>query len=209
VAYISVLLLALAVSFDGFGAGFSYGVRRLNIPLISVLIICLSSSLSVFLSMKAGCLVAGLFNLKTASIIGGLMLVAVGLFIVFQSLRGEREEPSGYRETKNNYGNRLSMVPSVMREPALADFDSSGTISGKEAVVLGVALAMDAFGAGFGAAMMGYAPGVTAVSVGITKFVLLTTGMILGRRYSRNLSGERAAFFSGVVLMLLGVVNIM
>jgi putative sporulation protein YtaF len=207
VAYISILLLALAVSFDGFGAGFSYGVRRLHIPLMSVLIICLSSSLSVFLSMKAGSLVAVLFNFKTASLIGGMMLVSVGFFIVFQSLKGEEKETSGYGETKKKHANRLSMVPSVMREPALADFDCSGVISGKEAIVLGVALAMDAFGAGFGAAMMGFAPGTTAVTVGMTKFVLLTAGIVLGRRYSRNLSGERAAVFSGVVLMLLGVVN--
>jgi putative sporulation protein YtaF len=208
VPFLSIFLLGLAVSFDGFGAGFAYGVRRLHIPAASIVIICLSSSFSIFLSMKAGSLVATLFTLKTASFIGGLMLVGVGVAIVFQSLQGRQNHQPVSGEQKQKSSSGLTMVPRVMREPAQADFDCSGAISGKEAVILGVALAMDAFGAGFGAAMMGFAPVTTALTVGVTKLILLSSGVLLGKKYASNISGERAAIVSGAVLMVLGIAHL-
>ena len=41
--YVSVLLLALAVSLDSFGAGLNYGLRNIKIPIGSILIIALCS----------------------------------------------------------------------------------------------------------------------------------------------------------------------
>ena len=39
-----------------------------------------------------------------------------------------------------------------------ADIDKSGVINGIEAVLLGFALSIDAFGAGIGAAILGFSP---------------------------------------------------
>jgi len=48
------LLLALAVSIDGFSVGFSCGLRRLVIPFTSLLAICLLSMAAVAVSLLAG-----------------------------------------------------------------------------------------------------------------------------------------------------------
>ncbi len=159
--------------------------------------------------MKAGSFMAALFSLRIASLIGGLILFAVGAAIVYQSLQNWRAPVAEKATKEKRSGKGFTIVHSVMREPALADFDRSGTISGKEAVILGVALALDAFAAGFGAAMMGFAPGFTSLTVGITKFFLLTAGLFLGKKYSRHLAGYKAAVLSGAVLMLLGIVNLL
>ncbi|EEG76732.1 sporulation membrane protein YtaF [Dethiobacter alkaliphilus] len=201
--FVSVIMLGMAVSFDGFGVGFAYGLRRVHIPPWSLLIICLSSALSVFVSMQAGSMIAKLFSPQIASIIGGIMLMAVGFIIIRQSLAESEAEKS--RPVKSNEGRGYNYFSGVLREPTRADFDCSGVITGKEAVVLGVALAMDAFAAGFGAAMMGFAPLATSVVVGVTKLVLVSAGLCLGRRYSQSVSGERAAVFAGLALMVLGV----
>ena len=205
--FLSVIILSLAVSLDGFFAGFAYGVRRVHIPLLSLCIICISSSFSVFLSMKAGGVVASLLTTQIASVLGGLMLITVGAIIIFQSMRVVRAKKRRLVPRKGNKG--LSVLSSVLREPARADFDCSGVLTGKEAIVLGVALAIDAFGAGFGAAMMGFTPLITSFAVGITKFVLLTSAIILGRRYSRNMSGECASVVAGTVLILIGASNLL
>jgi len=204
VPFLSVLMLGMAVSFDGFGVGFAYGLRKVHIPVISLFIICLSSSLSVFLSMEVGSLVSGLFSRHVSSAIGGVMLVGVGFLIIRQSLRGVADTDAHRKE--RNKG--VSLLSCVLREPELADFDCSGAITGREAVVLGVALAMDAFGAGFGAAMMGFGPISTAAAVGVTKLVLMSGGLFLGRRYAQSVSGERAAIFAGLVLMILGIAHL-
>jgi putative sporulation protein YtaF len=199
-----MLFLGIAVSFDGFGAGFAYGLRKVHIPFYSLIIICLSSSLSVFVSMEAGSIVAGLFSTQISSALGGLMLIGVGLIIVNQSLgRDMFFRRAVHKEQSGSKG--LSAFSGVLRRPELADFDSSGVITGKEAIVLGIALAMDAFGAGFGAAMMGFYPLSTAVAVGVSKLFLLTSGIILGRRFAQNAACEKAAIFAGLVLVFLGI----
>lgn len=204
-SFFSVLLLGLAVSLDGFGAGFAYGVRKLSLPLPSLVIICFSSSFSIFLSMEAGALVARLLSLRAASAIGGLLLLLVGAVILIQSFRQNRENG----ETLGADGHGLGVLSSVLREPQLADFDSSGVITGKEAVVLGVALALDAFAAGFGAAMMGFPPLATAFVVGIAKFVLLPAGVLSGRKFANILKEERASLVSGAVLAFLGLMHLL
>lgn len=206
--YISIVMLGMAVSFDGFGAGFAYGLRRLHIPPVSLFIICFSSAISVFVSMKAGSFASNFFSPQVASVIGGVMLMGVGFLIIRQSLQaGIVPQPGGDSKKRKEKG--LSLLSGMLREPALADFDCSGVITAREAAVLGMALAMDAFGAGFGAAMMGFAPGTTSLAVGITKFILLTGGLMLGKRYSQRVSGERAAVFAGLVLMILGVAHLL
>jgi putative sporulation protein YtaF len=201
-------MLGMAVSFDGFGVGFSYGLRRVHIPPVSIFIICISSAFSVFISMYAGSMVAKLFSPQIGSILGGLMLMAVGFFIVRQSLQDGVLNELKSTKQNNTEEKGLSYFSGMLRDPQRADFDQSGVITGKEAVVLGIALAMDAFGAGFGASMMGFAPIPTSLAVGLTKLVLITAGLQLGKRYSQNVSGERAAVFAGIVLMILGIAHL-
>ena len=50
----------------------------------------------------------------------------------------------------------LGLVVKILREPTVADTDTSGMIDIKEALLLGSALALDALGAGLGAAATGY-----------------------------------------------------
>jgi putative sporulation protein YtaF len=208
VTLVSVIMLGMAVSFDGFGVGFAYGLRRVHIPPLSLLIICISSALSVYTSMYAGSLAARLFSPQIASVIGGLMLMGVGLVIVRQSLQEGVMTAEIKKPRPGAEGKGISYLSGMLRDPQMADFDQSGAITGKEAMVLGVALAMDAFGAGFGAAMMGFAPIPTSLAVGGTKLVLISAGLWLGRRYSQNVSGERAAVFAGLALMILGIAHL-
>lgn len=207
-SFFAVLMLGIAVSFDGFGVGFAYGLRRLHIPPASLLIICASSALSVFISMVAGRMIVQLFSPQIGSVLGSVLLIGVGIFLVWQSLqKGNVTALHNSRgEEINEKG--LSYLSSVLREPYRADFDKSGVITGKEAMVLGIALAMDAFGAGFGAAMLGFAPLTTAAGVGVIKLILITAGLKLGKGYARNISGERVAVFAGSVLIILGVVHL-
>lgn len=204
--FFSIIMLGLAVSLDGFGVGFAYGLRRLRIPLYSLFIICLSSALSVFISMEAGSLITRIIQVQVGSILGGTMLVGVGFLIIRQALGTGASNDAATCEEDHTRG--FSLLSSTLREPSLADFDSSGVITGKEAVFLGVALAMDAFGAGFGAAMMGFDPMLTSAVVGITKLFLLSSGIFLGRRCGGTFSGEKAPVLAGVVLMAIGLVHL-
>jgi putative sporulation protein YtaF len=203
--FFSVVLLGLAVSFDGFGAGFAYGVRKVHIPLVSLVIICLFSSFAVFLSMKVGVAMATLFSAQFAALLGGLVLVAVGTMVIYQTVCQEGKESRSESPDSDDRG--LKLLSCVRREPTLADFDSSGTILGREAMILGAALAMDTFAAGLGAAMMGLEPLSTALTVGLMLFIMFSLGILFGRHNAEKLSGESAAIISGLVLIMLGFIR--
>ena len=68
----------------------------------------------------------------------------------------------------------------ILRKPTVADFDKSGTISAGEALLLGIALSVDSFGAGIGASLLGYAPAMMAILVAIMSSLFLFIGMKLG-----------------------------
>jgi len=210
--FLSALIFALAVSMDGFGVGFAYGMRKIKIPLFSLLIICLSSAAAITLSMFFGGLVRNLFNPAFGERFGAGVIVLVGLYLIFQALAapGNKKisDTQPYKVFRLNLS-RLGIVIEVLRQPAKADFDRSGTINSWEAMVLGFALAMDALGAGFGAAVAGFRIWLTPVLVAVCKFLLVSAGVNLGKNASsKRLSGRFVSVLPGLILILIGIAKI-
>ena len=217
---LSIIAFATALSLDGFGVGISYGMRKIRIPVLSLVVISLTSSTAIGLTMLFGHFVSQYISAEMAEIIGASILILVGLWILLQtwSKKGSHIKPGEKSVGEHNPEcqtildfkiEAFGLVIKIMREPTVADFDKSGFISVKEALLLGLALAMDAIGAGFGAAMTGFTPLLTPLIVGIVKFLMVSLGVILGRRYAVNWLGNRAAVLPGWVLILLGVARVM
>lgn len=201
----AVVILAIAVSLDGFGVGFAYGINKVTISLIPRFIISFASALSIYLSLLAGALLGKILPPAFAESLGGLLLCIMGLYILFQGFRSivnNKTMPEGFYE--KNFIQKLFIL---LKQPMEADFDKSGNISGIEVFFLGVALAMDAFGAGFGAALSGSSPFLTASLVGIFKFILLSGGMILGRKLNQIPWQGILVLIPGLIFLLIGLMN--
>ena len=149
-------LLVLAVSIDGFSAGLSFGLRRLVIPVHSLLIISFLSFLSAASSMLLGSRIAFFIPASLLDTAGGMMLIILGLYIAVTALKqrhgGVMPEEEGVDPKKNG---GLYILAFISRSPHRADLDRSGKLSAKEAVVLGLVLSADVFGAGIGASLIG------------------------------------------------------
>lgn len=227
---LTVLAFAVALSLDGFGVGVAYGIRRIKIPFTSLVVISLTSSAAIGVSMLFGHLVARYVSLTAAKYLGAAILIGVGIWVLINTWRGlpeggganispdttPVEKPSidtgaAPESVRRVLKIRLpfGLVIEIIREPARADLDKSGVISAREAMLLGLALAMDALGAGFGAAMTGFEPVLTVPVVGLTKFCLVGLGCMLGRRYAANWLGDRAATIPGWVLIGLGIMRVL
>jgi putative sporulation protein YtaF len=210
----ATLIFAIALSLDGFGVGISYGLRNIKIPFKSLIVICLSSASALAISMFAGNIIANLFSEKVAETIGGIALLFVGSWLLIQAWAYRLEPKDGWEYNEQNPFTvckfsipSLGIVIKILKEPAKADLDSSGEISPNEAIFLGFALAMDALGAGLGAAMMGFSPIITPFIAGMTKFCLVILGLYLGSQ-SRIVSLRgKLNFLPGVIIMLLGIVK--
>lgn len=232
----SPVLLALALSLDGFGAGVTYGLRRMKIPLLSVLIISLCSGLVLYISMQAGALLQQVLSPAIASMIGALILIALGVWSFIQQLGSgmARSDDKGKQiPTRTNKARitsaagsgsypqmaqmavfsweirKFGLVIQILRSPARADMDDSGSITSWEAVWLGTALSLDAFGAGLGAAMLEFSPLATAGVVALFSGVFLVLGMKIGFRVASKGGMRLISYMPAFLLIFMGIMKLL
>ncbi|KRE70027.1 MntP/YtaF family protein [Paenibacillus sp. Soil750] len=242
---ISLLILAFAVSLDGFGVGVMYGLRKIRIPLISIGIISLWSGIIIFTSMQIGVLMSSFMSPGFAKRIGALILIGIGVWALVQMRQGQKNQTqqeqaaatadqamvssmpygeirnSGYVEpvtfdtlqrTKEILSielKRFGLVIQILRTPSIADVDKSGNISASEATLLGLALSLDAFGAGIGAALIGFVPLLTASVISISSGSLLAVGLRIGFRYAEMNWMKKLSILPGCVLIVMGLLKML
>ncbi len=207
----SLLLLALAVSLDSFSVGFTYGLRKMRIPLKSIVIIACCTAVTLMIAMLMGHLMQQFMSPDVAGKIGGIILIMLGIWVIYQFFRSEKEkEGMPHEKVILNFEIKsLGIVINILKKPMSADFDKSGTITGVEALMLGLALSLDSFGAGIGAAMLGFSPLYLSVAVSLLSSGLVFAGMRLGAVLSAKKSWlQRLTFLPGIVLILIGILKI-
>jgi len=206
VEYLYLTLLAAAVSVDGFLVGLTYGARRIRLPGQSRLLVAAVSCLVMGISLAGGRSAAQFLDPPLASGIGGTILVAVGVWTAATAWSSRASgDATPYLEVRLP---RLGLVIAILREPVTADLDNSGSISLGEAGVLGVALALDAFGVGIGAGMVGAGMLWLPFLAGLGMYCFLGLGAAVGARGSR-ISGGRLSLAPGGIIALLGAMKIL
>ncbi|MEI7024816.1 MntP/YtaF family protein [Paenibacillus sp. y28] len=104
---------------------------------------------------------------------------------------------------------RLGIVIQILRTPAAADLDRSGSISADEALWLGVALSLDAFGAGIGAAFIGLPALWTSIVIALASGAFLTAGLRLGLLFAGSSWMRRLSLVPGFLLIIIGLFKLM
>ncbi|MGI6453659.1 MAG: sporulation membrane protein YtaF [Syntrophomonadaceae bacterium] len=205
--YLTIVLFALAVSADGFAVGVAYGIKQIVIPLKSLIVIAIASATAVTMSMLIGKGLIFAVPDYWASRIGAAILILMGIYFLLR----------GCRESINNIAadeekplvtlniRMLGIIIQILKEPARADFDASGVINTREAFFLGLALSLDALGAGIGIALAGFDIFCTAVTVGMLKFILVSSGVFMGRIISGEIFRNVSLFVPGLIFIMLGV----
>ncbi|WP_028548051.1 sporulation membrane protein YtaF [Paenibacillus sp. UNC451MF] len=228
--FISLLILALAVSLDGFGVGVMYGLRKIRMPLVSVAIISCCSGFIIYLAMQIGVFISHFVDPVFAKAIGGIILIGIGIWAVYQVMMEKKDVDSGdsadapnelpvrisgidgvptTREVLNIELKRFGLVIQILRTPSIADMDRSGNISPYEALLLGIALSLDAFGAGIGAALIGFTPLLTSAVIALASGTFLASGLRIGYKYSDMSWLRRLSVFPGCVLIIMGIMKLM
>lgn len=208
--YLTILLFALAVSADGFAAGMAYGIGKIRIPFFSLLVISLASALAVSVSMLCGAGLSELLPSQLSSSLGAIIILGIGIWFLLNACRDKIDSLENGEEPLLAFTVKpLGIIVQILKQPSRADFDCSGEISTSEAFFLGLALAIDALGAGIGIAMTGSNILYTAISVGVLKFILVNSGIFLGRKI--NITGIRAAtsLVPGLVFMTIGIIELL
>jgi putative sporulation protein YtaF len=226
-AWFSLLLLAFALSLDSFGVGVTYGLRKMRIPMGSILIICLCSGLIIMVSMQAGALLMRFLSPVFTSLLGAVILIGIGCWSLIQSIQNgtdkeeageavphEKESESDVAEGPNKMLfsmelRKIGLVIHILRSPSAADTDRSGSISAQEAIWLGMALSLDSFGAGLGAAMLGYTPLPTAATIAVFSGLFLIAGMKAGFRLAAFRFMKVFSVLPALLLIIMGMMKLL
>jgi putative sporulation protein YtaF len=215
------MILALALSLDGFGVGMAYGLKRIRIPLSSMMIIGFCTALAMTVSMYCGHLITSQLTVIHPGILGAVVLIAIGLYQLIQTLRNRAELPEAvpvmvasvgqrddnpYRTLFSIHLNFFGLVIQVLQTPDAADIDGSGVITLNESLLLGVALSLDAFASGVAAALTGIFWYVIGM-VTLMQVLMIFTGQVLTGRLPASVLA-RVRYLPGIVLILIGSLKI-
>ncbi|OEH84451.1 sporulation membrane protein YtaF [Desulfuribacillus stibiiarsenatis] len=221
--WISIFVLAFAVSLDSFGVGLTYGLRKITITIFPLIVISLLSACVILLATQLGSGLLYIIPEFWAQALGGFILIVIGIWAIYNLLTQKDKVPITEESKNNNLREqgheqgpnliiievkRLGILIQILRTPSKADIDRSGAISIAEAAVLGLALSLDAFGAGIGAALVGYPPFLTALLIGVCSFACLYSGVFLGKTFSDVKIFQKVSYLPGMLLIVLGLTKI-
>jgi putative sporulation protein YtaF len=184
--------------------GLAYGARRINVPFRSNMAIALFSGLATLISCFLGTLLTACIPHYLGNIIGGSIVSLMGIYTIVSYIHTERK-CNKVQESSNLY---IDNLKAVITDPGIADKDYSGDISLKESVLLGIALAVNCLGTGFGAGMSGVNTLILTSAVIVFSLITITLGVFIGKRYAAKLLGDRATVISGLLLLAVGLYQI-
>ena len=208
---LSLCILAFSLSLDSLGAGFTYGLKNIRIPFLSRFIICFIALLCSLFATNLGGVLATFLPLWAGNMLSTLILLGLGVYMLYSSVQETKsvhKSPAPAREYHWVW-KALNLTITIVRHPTQCDLNRSNTIDTMEALLLGIAFSLDAFGMGIGYGLMGdiwILPMLTA----FFHFVLLSFGQLMGRIIRKKLVAldKLLSFLPGIILILLGALQI-
>lgn len=212
VLMLECILIAIAISIDSLSVGIAYGVKKIKVPILSLLILDVLSVTFLGLGFLTGNILLKLVPPIWTQVIGGGILFIMGSYLLIQGWINYKYPTANISEPTQIAVisiESLGLAINILRDPSRIDMDTSGCIDTKEAVLLGIALAIDSLA-------VGIAVGLSSISlilftlllVGVINLVFLLTGIAFGRRYIANKLKEKAAFLPGCILITLGLMRL-
>ena len=208
---LTILLVSLSSNLDNVGVGVSYGIRKINIPFTSNLLIAAVTSIGTLLSVLLGQSIYLFISEEMAGYLGGGIIIAAGIWVIFQEKimhrdKEPREEKQLVAETGlPRFGFR--QIVSILDNPIIADWDFSGHIDLKEATALALGLTINNIPNGVGAGMLGCSAILMTSSVFLFSIITIWLG-ISGGYLGLSRLGKSTGLISGLLLILVGLYEI-
>lgn len=197
------ILFAFTANIDNLTVGIAYGIKKIKIDIYSNLIIALITGIGTIVSMSLGLVISKFIGTFASNIIGSIILIAIGLYFIWDSRPKNNINPNSTSDDKNFTG-----YFQLLDSPEKADIDKSGHIDKKEAITLALALSLNNLGLGIGASISGLNIVVIALFTFIFSIITITIGYILGNSYLSKIFGKYATLISGIIIIVLGLYEI-
>ncbi len=212
---VSVILLAGALSIDAFGVGIAYGIKKIKITWINILVISLSTTCAITLSILLGKYLQYFLSYQVEKIISSVILMSIGLLQIIKGWKEKRckqllKKNEQQRSIKNLAFRvrALGIILNIMDNPTKADLDSSKNISFFESLLLGLALNVDALGVGLSVGIIGNSFLLVPLAT-ITLIIAIKLGLFISKRFLSKFSEDYGYLFTGLILFIIGINRIL
>lgn len=211
--FLDCLLLAIPISLDCIGIGMTYGIKNTYITPLSKFIIFSIFFIVTSVAVSLGKLIIEIFSLEFANIVGVVLLVLMGLWIIYQSFRPKKDctkqkkQNSLIPKIHRFFIKPFGLTIQIIKSPSNSDLDHSNHIDAKEALYLGSAISIDAFCAGVGCSAIGITSYLFPLFISIFHILFLSFGSFIGENLSSRtkIPDNIWSVISGILLMAIGI----
>ena len=213
---LNCLFLAISSSIDSLGIGITYGIKNTKITMGAKSILFFISFIISIISIYFGNLLKYIFPDFLIHYLGSFLLMLMGLFMCFQSLKISKQEYKvkdvqnlKISDTEKIYSffiKCLGITIKIIKNPTSSDFDKSNIIDSKEALFLGLALSLDSFCIGIGFSMINTFSIIFPLLTSCFQLFFLSLGNYCGKKlYSfSKLPDNIWSTISGILLIIIG-----
>ena len=207
---IESILIAVAICIDTFALGITYGIRKIKIPILAILIINLVTICILGITVISGQILRQFISGFTASLISSIILISLGSFFMLEGyikhLMHSRSS-SGNHKLINLHIPKLGIIIDIALDVTKADFDVSGDINKREALYIGIILSIDSLGAGFGYAMGTGNVIYFMIFVFIINLISISYGLLIGRKLVNHKKNFITSLLPGLILVTIGILK--
>jgi putative Mn2+ efflux pump MntP len=196
VFWFSVVLIAVVSNLDNLAAGVAFGMRGARIAVGPNVVIAAVTMAATAAAISFGGALRGVLPQSLAAAVGASIICAIGVWTVAGSVRPLRFSAGSRERGIGRVGGG--------RYPLSGELAGQQVISLREALALGVALALNNAATGVGAGVAGVSALATTLLAGALSLICVGGGSRVGQSLGRLVGDRRASLLSGVILLGVG-----
>ncbi|MBU3092161.1 manganese efflux pump [Clostridium sp. CM028] len=197
---ISALSFSLSSNLDNAVVGIAYGIKKVKIGIIANLIIAIVTSVGTLLSMLIGAYISKFLPHSIANGLGAIVIIILGVYFIIQSI-------VNLLNKTNSKALALKNISEMIDYAEESDLDNSGDINMKEALIVAFGLTFNNLGTGVAASITGVNIQLTVISTFILSILTIIFGEAVGNHVLGEILGKYAPLFSGILLIILGIIE--
>jgi len=192
----SIILIGIASNLDNAGVAIAYGIRKVRISWFHNIIIAGFGFFFTLLGGFFGNWISLFISEFTANLIGAIVLVGIGLFVLCQPVFGRSDNISL---------NKKNGLMEIFRNPKRANLDITKTIRFSEVLVLSIALSLNNIAGGFDAGVTNLNLLWTAFISGVFSFICMSGFSYIGKTFLAEHLGKGTTVVAGILLIFIGI----
>ncbi|MFC7392852.1 manganese efflux pump [Scopulibacillus cellulosilyticus] len=194
--WLTIVLLGVAANLDNLGIAISYGMKNVKIPYLSNLIMSIVAIILAGISLIAGEIITKFVSQDITNALGGGLLIIIGGFTIWSII---------HDSTKKNSEQINSSFIKILGNPDQGDLNEDRVISNIEAVLIGIALSMNAMSVSFSSSLTSIHSFFFLFIIGLFSFISIEMGQRIGKKAYQSVIGPYSQLIAGLVLIGIGI----